>query len=856
MARCLLTFLPFLVYIVFLLANNAKANEREQSGFVNAGSPGGVTLESDCSIRQQVWQFGKAIAPNQGNFDDLHDAMQLQNGCNISSTQDRRAADISRMSTAKWLPPSFAIPQQHVVYADPTDKGNDSNDGSEGSPFHTILRALTATRALPTQLTKTIILRAGVFFVQKTIILGLHDSNLVIQNFAGEMVSVSGGIELTPSWQKHPSPRSSSTFVTPLPSNVEDVLGLRVNGFRAIRARFPNIANAETHSSIIPLDGWIRDKTKWLPPIVPPTPAIEVNSSASDWPSVTWPMNESGGVPPMETGAGDQGLYTMGIGGPCEEMSPSYGYSCSPGGGPRNAGQHMHPSGLTYTQALLPHTPYANATSAVVHAWRPAHWFTVQFEVGKDTNSTFDFSRGGFQGAEGYPEGAEWFIENVEEELDSAMEYWFDRENHLLYYIPNASNPSTAIGNATFVATNLKTIFSLEGSSPAAPVSNVTIRGLCIRDTALTFLDVHGLPSGGDWALPYVGAVTLNNTAQVELSDNVFTRLDGLGIILLGYNNNTHITSSEFEYLGGSAIVLWGRTSSALDEKATRHLPWSDHPNGPDGRELDCPRHTNISHNVAHHLGIWQKQSSFVFQAVSAWSNIVENVVYNLPRAAINLNDGFCGGDIIERNLLANTCRESGDHGPINSWDRIPYITPCATGAASIIPATRHIRGNFILGTYSSQECIDNDDGSAHYLTTGNVLAYGDYGMKSDFGGWQNHHIGNIYPWVCSCYGEGANDTYANNTCVVRDGYGCGYWPKYASDCMSRAGPVPIGFTTHDNGVYTREGNVSVCETKGKPGGIYNLTTWVAMGHDRGSFETTLPSDDELAKWVHKMLDF
>lgn len=81
---------------------------------------------------------------------------------------------------------------------------------------------------------------------------------------------------------------------------------------------------------------------------------------------------------------------------------------------------------------------------------------------------------------------------------------------------------------------------------------------------------------------------------------------------------------------------------------------------------LDCPRNTSITSNIAHDLGIWQKQSSFVFQALGAMTTIDSNIVYNLPRAAINLNDGFCGGDVISNNLLANTCRESGDHGPIN----------------------------------------------------------------------------------------------------------------------------------------------------------------------------------------------
>ena len=88
------------------------------------------------------------------------------------------------------------------------------------------------------------------------------------------------------------------------------------------------------------------------------------------------------------------------------------------------------------------------------------------------------------------------------------------------------------------------------------------------------------------------------------------------------------------------------------------------------------------------------------------------------------------------------------------------------------------------------------------YLTEGNVLIYGQYGMKSDFGGWLNHHASNLYAYVCSCFGEGTNDTYANNTCVVRGGGGCYFWPQYASDCATRNGPPPLGFTVQGNGVY------------------------------------------------------
>ena len=62
------------------------------------------------------------------------------------------------------------------------------------------------------------------------------------------------------------------------------------------------------------------------------------------------------------------------------------------------------------------------------------------------------------------------------------------------------------------------------------------------------------------------------------------------------------------------------------------------------------------------------------FQAESAQTTIENNICFNIPRAAVNFNDGFGGGNEMKNNLLFNTCRESSDHGAFNSWDRLPYV--------------------------------------------------------------------------------------------------------------------------------------------------------------------------------------
>ena len=38
------------------------------------------------------------------------------------------------------------------------------------------------------------------------------------------------------------------------------------------------------------------------------------------------------------------------------------------------------------------------------------------------------------------------------------------------------------------------------------------------------------------------------------------------------------------------------------------------------------------------------------------------------------MNDGFGGDTLIQRNLLFASLLETSDHGPYNSWDRLPFL--------------------------------------------------------------------------------------------------------------------------------------------------------------------------------------
>ena len=74
-----------------------------------------------------------------------------------------------------------------------------------------------------------------------------------------------------------------------------------------------------------------------------------------------------------------------------------------------------------------------------------------------------------------------------------------------------------------------------------------------------------------------------------------------------------------------------------------------------------------IDRLVCSEVGVLAKQSSALFVALARNVSISDSVLFNGPRSAINLNDGFGGGHSIEGNVIFNWVRETQDHGPINT---------------------------------------------------------------------------------------------------------------------------------------------------------------------------------------------
>ena len=287
--------------------------------------------------------------------------------------------------------------------------------------------------------------------------------------------------------------------------------------------------------------------------------------------------------------------------------------------------------------------------------------------------TNFTFSRGAFQGSRGADTGEDSYIENVFEELDAPGEWFFNESTQMLYLWHNATSGVQPPADGSIVVTQVKSLFNVTGASPAAPIADVSLVGLGLRDTAYTYMDPHSIPSGGDWTLERSAVVFIENATGVAVTDCVFERVDGNAVLLSGFVRNSTVSYNEFAWIGATAVASWGNTDGGDPRLPPGY--------GQDGSAGNQPRGNTVSFNLCHELGIWEKQSSFWTQFKSSENTVSSNVVFNGPRAHINFNDGFRGASTVESNLLLNSCRESADHGPFNRCGALVVRRVCSSWA-------------------------------------------------------------------------------------------------------------------------------------------------------------------------------
>ena len=647
------------------------------------------------------------------------------------------------------------------------------------------------------------------------IALTTNDNNLVIENYQDEIVILSGGTLLQLQWSVHTKTVSGGTIMkahVPSSINLDEFNELYIDGRRAIIAKYPN-GDPSTQGLYARNPGFSNGSQSWIPPAYTPMVNIQVDN-----PSLNGTFYKK---------------YRISLGGSASVFNP-----------PRTIFTNYGVlRGFTVKDGALPHmSNWSKPSTGFVHAFHGIHWgsWVFQIESSDSKNNTIMFSSGGFQEARGASTGYEFYVSNIFEELDSPNEWFLDKDTRTLYFMPNGTMPRV------FVASQIPCLISVSGTSDENSAQNILIQDLTLTETIATYMRDYMIPSGGDWSVHRGGTIYLTNTKNITISRNIFTQLGSNGIALIDYNDATTIILNEFVWLVDSGIILVGST------------------NGIDGFTVNNqPANTLIQSNIFHETGIYIKQSSPVLISVSRSVSVVGNLMFNMPRAAININDGFYGNHTLSYNVIFNAVRETVDHGPINSWDRQPYLTDAVEpGVPSLWQHYSYIHHNTLLKNYGTLWPLDHDDGSCFYEDSYNFQIYG--GKKNYLGhSTIDHHEIYVYSDQGSaafdsnnCLNEygvsrtssGWNEVWVNNTCVLYQNS----TPYYLDKCDTSDLFLPY---LASNRIYVPSGLQAVfpCKVNGKIQNL-DLQQWQSYGLDLGTTVETTPDVQTVIEWGRKML--
>ena len=226
-----------------------------------------------CRASMLQYEFSLRLQPERIPLRDVFDALELGTLCAL--TPPRSPPDTSYF-TPYTLAMFAAACQSGPFFVNATG-GDDSSDGSKASPFATLARALSATRAsrLAPGDVACIALRGGVHFLDATLNLGAADSGLLVAGYAGDApvadipAWVSGGVPLgLLTWTPYNTSGSMNVWVADVAAQVSAMPGLNVLSAsgempaRLWRAMYPNF-DLEQFAGHLPGE---KEVVEWVKP--------------------------------------------------------------------------------------------------------------------------------------------------------------------------------------------------------------------------------------------------------------------------------------------------------------------------------------------------------------------------------------------------------------------------------------------------------------------------------------------------------------------------------------------------------------------------------------------------------------
>lgn len=383
---------------------------------------------------------------------------------------------------------------------------------------------------------------------------------------------------------------------------------------------------------------------------------------------------------------------------------------------------------------------WKNPEGGYVHAMHTALWGDMHWEIkGKNEDGTLQLE-GGWQNNR--PSGMHplyRFVENIKEELDVPGEWYYDRSESKLYYMPL---PEIDLDEAKVEIVRLKHLIEFNGTKES-PVRGIHLQGLTFKHTARTFMENKEQLLRSDWTMYRGGAIVFNGAEECSVENCEFDHLGGNTIFVNNYNRYLTVRGCYIHHSGANGIVFVGdpdMVRSPLFRYGNQNYETMDMTPGPLGDNY--PQDCWVDDCLITMTGRDEKQTAPVQISMSQRIRVSHCSIYDVPRAGININEGTFGGHIIEFCDVFNTVLETGDHGSFNSWGRDRFWTPDVVTISDQVALHPDMQYWDVLEPnvlrYNRWRCdhgwdVDLDDGSSFYRIYCNLLLNGGLKMREGY---------------------------------------------------------------------------------------------------------------------------
>ncbi len=413
---------------------------------------------------------------------------------------------------------------------------------------------------------------------------------------------------------------------------------------------------------------------------------------------------------------------------------------------------------------------WVNPEGGYIHAMHNALWGDMHWVIqGKNPDGTLKYEGGWQNNRPSAMHPLYRMVENVFEELDVEGEWFYNKNEHSLYYMPASK---TDLKMAKVEVVRLKHLVEFNGSKEK-PVSGISLEGFVFRHAARTFMDNKEPLLRSDWTVYRGGAVVFNGAEDCNITDCEFDQVGGNTIFVNNYNRRITVKGCYIQHSGANGIAFVGDPATVRNplfrygNQDFKHLDKT-----PGAKGDNFPEDCLVEDCLITMTGRDEKQTAPVHIAISHKIRVNHCSIYDVPRAGININEGTFGGNIIEHCDIFNTVLETGDHGSFNSWGRDRFWTPeinetvAEVAKEPTLPFWDILEPNILRN--NRWRCdhgwdIDLDDGSTSYRIYNNLLLRGGLKMREGYDRIATNNIiinNSLHPHV---WYQNSGDVFKNN---------------------------------------------------------------------------------------------